>query len=90
MKIKAPRESQAILTEIVMPNDTNNLNNLMGGRLLHWMDIAAAITAKRHSNQIVVTASVNNVSFGYPIPKGSIVTLEANISRAFSISLIAC
>ncbi len=87
MKIKAPRESKAILTEIVMPNDTNNLNNLMGGRLLHWMDIAAAITAKRHSNQIVVTASVNNVSFGHPIPKGSIVTLEANISRAFSSSM---
>ena len=87
MNSKTPSASRAILTEMVMPNDTNNLQNLMGGRLLHWMDIAAAITAKRHSNQIVVTASVNNVSFGYPIPKGSIVTLEANISRAFSSSM---
>ena len=87
MSIKTPKESRAILTEIVMPNDTNNLNNLMGGRLLHWMDIAAAITAHRHSRQTVVTASVNNVSFGNPIPKGSIVTLEANISRAFSSSM---
>ena len=87
MRKKTPKESQAILTEIVMPNDTNNLNNLMGGRLLHWMDIAAAITAHRHSSQTVVTASVNNVSFGHPIPKGSIVTLEANISRAFSSSM---
>ena len=59
----------------------------MGGRLLHWMDIAAAITAHRHCNRTCVTASVNNVSFEHPIPKGSIVTLEANISRAFSSSM---
>ncbi len=87
MQVKTPKESRAILTEIVLPNDTNNLNNLMGGRLLHWMDIAAAITAHRHCNRTCVTASVNNVSFEHPIPKGSIVTLEANISRAFSSSM---
>ena len=87
MNIKTPKESRAILTEMVMPNDTNNLNNLMGGRLLHWMDIAAAITANRHCNRLSVTASVNNVSFGHPIPQGSIVTLEANISRAFNSSM---
>jgi len=87
MKAKTPSDSKATLTEIVLPNDTNNLNNLMGGRLLHWMDIAAAISARRHSNKLVVTASVNNVSFGHPIPQGSIVTLEANISRAFSSSM---
>ena len=87
MKAKTPSQSKAVLTEIVLPNDTNNLNNLMGGRLLHWMDIAAAITAHRHCNRTCVTASVNNVSFEHPIPKGSIVTLEANISRSFSSSM---
>ena len=87
MSSKTPSQSKAILTEIVLPNDTNNLNNLMGGRLLHWMDIAAAITAHRHCNRTCVTASVNNVSFEHPIPRGSIVTLEANISRAFSSSM---
>ena len=87
METKTPKESRAILTEIVLPNDTNNLNNLMGGRLLHWMDIASAITAHRHCNRTCVTASVNNVSFEHPIPKGSIVTLEANISRSFFSSM---
>ena len=87
MKAKTPNQSRATLTEIVLPNDTNNLNNLMGGRLLHWMDIAAAITAHRHCNRTCVTASVNNVSFEHPIPRGSIVTLEANISRAFTSSM---
>ena len=87
MSSKTPSQSKAILTEIVLPNDTNNLNNLMGGRLLHWMDIAAAITAHRHCNRTCVTAAVNNVSFEHPIPKGSIVTHEANISRAFSSSM---
>ena len=84
---KNPQQSRATLTEIVLPNDTNNLNNLMGGRLLHWMDIAAAITAHRHCNRTCVTASVNNVSFEHPIPRGSIVTLEAYISRAFNSSM---
>ena len=87
MTAKTPSQSKAILTEIVLPNDTNNLNNLMGGRLLHWMDIAAAITAHRHSKRTCVTAAVNNVSFDNAIPRGSIVTLEANISRSFSSSM---
>ena len=87
MNAKTPKESRATLTEIVLPNDTNNLNNLMGGRLLHWMDITAAITANRHAQRTCVTASVNNVSFEHPIPRGSIVTLEANISRSFSSSM---
>ena len=87
MSAKTPKDSRATLTEIVLPNDTNNLNNLMGGRLLHWMDITAAITANRHAQRTCVTASVNNVSFEHPIPRGSIVTLEANISRSFSSSM---
>ena len=87
MTSKTPAQSRTIQTEIVLPNDTNNLNNLMGGRLLHWMDIVAAVTAQRHSGRTCVTASVNNVSFGHPIPQASIVTLEANISRSFNSSM---
>jgi acyl-CoA hydrolase len=87
MQSKTPKESSAILTEIVLPNDTNNLDNLMGGRLLYWMDITAGISAQRHCNRTSVTASVNNVSFNNPIPRGSIVTIEANISRSFTSSM---
>ena len=87
MNSKTANESLSITTEIVLPNDTNNLDNLMGGRLLHWMDIAAAISAHRHCGRIVVTASVNHVSFSKAIPRGSIVTLEAKVSRAFNSSM---
>jgi acyl-CoA hydrolase len=75
------------LTELVLPNDTNPLNNLMGGRLLHWMDIATAIAARRFCNRVVVTAAVNHVSFAKPIPMGSVVTLEAKVSRSFKSSM---
>ena len=87
MKAKTPKESITINTEFVLPNDTNVLGNLMGGRLLHWMDICSAISAHRHCGRVVVTASVNNVSFNQPIKLGEIVTLEAKISRAFSSSM---
>ena len=79
--------SFAISTEIVLPNDTNTLGNLMGGRLLHWMDITAAISAHRHCRKVVVTASVNNVSFNSPIRLADIVTVEAKVSRAFKTSM---
>ena len=84
---KFVRESRVVMTELVLPNDTNTLNNLMGGRLMHWMDIGAAIAAQRHSNRIVVTASVDNISFGKPIQLGDVVTLTASISRAFNSSM---
>ena len=84
---KSPRESHTIMNELVLPNDTNTINNLMGGRLLHWMDIAAAISAQKHCNRIVVTASVDNVSFKQPIKLGDVITIEAKVSRAFSTSL---
>jgi acyl-CoA hydrolase len=87
MKSKSPAESQTIMNELVLPNDTNTLNNLMGGRLLHLMDIAAAITAQKHSNRIVVTASVDNVSFKEPIKLGDVVTIIANITRSFNSSM---
>ncbi len=81
------KETLAVSTEIVLPNDTNTLGNLMGGRLLHWMDVIAAISAHRHCHRIVVTASVNNVSFNQPIKLGDIVTLHAKVSRSFNSSM---
>lgn len=75
------------MNELVLPNDTNTLNNLMGGRLLHWMDIAAAISAQKHCNNIVVTASVDNVSFKHAIKLGDVITIEAVVTRAFSTSM---
>ena len=87
MKAKTPSESLTVMTEIVLPNDTNNLQNLFGGQLWSWMDRCSAIAAHRHSNRQVVTASVNNVSFQKPIEQASIVTLEAKVSRAFTSSM---
>ena len=84
---KTPNESLAISTTVVLPNDTNTLNNLMGGQLMNWMDIIAAIAAQKHSNCIVVTASVDNLSFKHPIKLGQIVTLEAKVTRAFNSSM---
>lgn len=84
---KKPEQSDVTMTEMVLPNDTNTLNNLMGGRLLHWMDICAAIAAQKHSNRIVVTASVDNVSFTEPIRLGNIVTMQAKVTRAFNSSM---
>ncbi|MCE2731744.1 MAG: acyl-CoA thioesterase [Flammeovirgaceae bacterium] len=75
------------MTELVLPNDTNTLNNLMGGRLMHWMDIVSAIAAQKHSNRIVVTASVDNISFKHPIQLGNVVTLKAKVTRAFNSSM---
>lgn len=87
MQSKSPKDSFTISTHIVLPNDTNVLGNLMGGRLLHWMDITAAISAHRHCQRVVVTASVNHVAFNRPIGLGDTVTLEARVSRAFTTSM---
>ncbi|HYK77549.1 MAG TPA: acyl-CoA thioesterase [Daejeonella sp.] len=87
LKGKTSQASFIVMNELVLPNDTNTLNNLMGGRLLHWMDIAAAISAQKHCNRIVVTASVDNVSFKHPIKLGDVVTIEAKVTRAFHTSL---
>lgn len=80
-------QSLTISTQIVMPNDTNTLGNLFGGRLLQWMDVTSGIAAHRHCKRVVVTASVNNVAFKNSIKHGSIVTIEAKVSRAFSTSM---
>ena len=86
-KKKFSRESSVSMTELVLPNDTNTLSNLMGGRLMHWMDIVSAISAQKHSNQMVVTASVDNISFKHPIRLGNVVTLKAKVTRAFTSSM---
>jgi len=84
---KKPSESLVIMTELVLPNDTNNFGNLMGGRLMYWMDIAAALAAAKHCAAPVVTASVDNISFESPIKIGNVVHIEAKVSRAFNTSM---
>ena len=87
MSPKKPSESLTILTDLVLPSETNPLNNLFGGELLARMDRAASIAARRHSRRIVVTASVNHVAFNRAIPLGSVVTIEAIITRSFKSSM---
>jgi acyl-CoA hydrolase len=87
MKPKKVNESVTTMTEMVMPNDTNPLHNLMGGNLMRWMDVAGSICAGKHCEAHVVTASVDHVSFHKPIPLGEIVTLEARVTRAFNTSV---
>jgi acyl-CoA hydrolase len=84
---KTAKESITVMTEIVLPNDTNALHNLRGGKILHWMDIASAIAAGRHSNAVVVTASVDNVSFENPIKLGDVVIATAQVTRVFNTSM---
>ncbi len=87
MTAKTPKESLAILTDVVLPGETNILNHMFGGELLARMDRAGSIAAGRHARRIVVTASVNHVSFTKPIPIGSVVTVEAKVSRSFKSSM---
>jgi|TARA_B110001454_G_C12699110_1_gene425781 acyl-CoA hydrolase len=87
METKTPKESLTILTDLVLPGDTNYLDNLFGGELLARMDRACSIAARRHSTRIVVTASVNHVAFNKSVPLGSVVTIEAKVSRAFKSSM---
>lgn len=87
MHPKAPRESRTTMTDMVLPSETNPLNNLFGGELLARMDRAASIAARRHSRRITVTASVNHVAFNQSVPLGSVLTVEAAVSRAFNTSM---
>lgn len=87
MEPRKSAESLTIMTELVLPNDTNLFNNLMGGRLMYWMDIAAALAAQKHCHSPVVTASVDNISFENPIPLGNVVHIEAKVTRAFNTSM---
>jgi acyl-CoA hydrolase len=87
MESKKAAESLIIMTELVLPNDTNIFGNLMGGRLMYWMDIAAALSAQKHCNAPVVTASVDNISFENPVKLGNVVHIQASVSRAFNTSM---
>ncbi|HLF45986.1 MAG TPA: acyl-CoA thioesterase [Chitinophagaceae bacterium] len=87
MEKRNASESLIVMTELVLPNDTNSFGNLMGGRLMYWMDIAAALAAMKHCGLPVVTASVDNISFEAPIKLGNVVHIEAKVSRAFTTSM---
>ncbi|MFC4722931.1 acyl-CoA thioesterase [Geojedonia litorea] len=87
MDARTPTQSLTVMTDLVLPSETNPLNNLFGGELLARMDRAASIAARRHSRRITVTASVNHVAFNRSIPLGSVVTVEAKVSRAFKTSM---
>ncbi|MBI5463725.1 MAG: acyl-CoA thioesterase [Ignavibacteriales bacterium] len=84
---KTVPQSHVEMTELVLPNDTNPLGNLLGGRLMHWIDIAAATAAARHTHRVCVTASVDELNFLYPIKLGEAVILHASVNRVFNTSL---
>lgn len=79
--------SRTQMTEIILPNDANNMGNLMGGKLMYWMDIAGAIAAQKHCNTQVVTASVDNISFARPIRVGDLLMIESIVTRSFNTSM---
>lgn len=87
MEAKKVKESLVVMTELVLPNDTNLLGNLMGGRLMYWMDIASALSCMKYCGSQVVTASVDNISFENPIRRGNVVTIHAQVTRAFNTSM---
>ena len=87
MKAKAPKHSETIMTQIVFPNDTNPMGILQGGRLVHWLDTAAAICSQNHAEHICVTASIDSVKFKAPAKVGDIVTIKAKVTRAFTSSM---
>ncbi len=81
------RESQSEMTEIVLPNDANPLGSLLGGRLMHWIDMAGALAAHRHSRNYVVTASIDHLDFLTPVRVGDLVVLQSSVNRAFHTSM---
>ena len=87
MQGKRVSQSRTTMTEVVLPNDTNVFGNILGGKVMHLMDIAAAIAAFRHCRKPVVTVSVDSLEFHHPIKMGSIVLVEACVSRAFNTSM---
>ena len=87
IKPRTPSYSETIKTEIVCPNDTNPVGILMGGRLVEWMDVAAAVCAQVHTEQVCVTAMINKVAFRKPAKIGDVITIKASITRAFRTSM---
>ena len=84
---KKVSDSHTVMTEMIMPNDTNPMGNLMGGYLMRWMDIVCAICAGKHTEAHVVTAAVDHISFQNPIRLGDVITLKAVVTRAFTTSV---
>ncbi len=84
---KTVNASRCVMNEIVLPNDVNSLGNLKGGRLLHLMDICAAISSQRHTNRVCVTAAVDNVEFNSAIRGGEVITLKSQVNRTFNSSM---
>ena len=80
-------DSQITMTELVLPNYTNQLGNLLGGQLMHWIDICAALSAAKHNQRVCVTASVDRIDFHHPIRLGDAVTLTSTINRVFKTSM---
>ncbi|MEO8666137.1 MAG: acyl-CoA thioesterase [Ignavibacteria bacterium] len=87
MNAKTVKESEVVMIELVLPNDTNIHGNLLGGRLMHWIDISAALAASRHCNRVAVTAAMDNLNFHHAIHLGNIVRLKASVNRAFNTSM---
>ncbi len=81
------RDSQSEMVEIVLPNDANPLGSLLGGRLMHWIDMAAAMAAHRHSHHYAVTASIDHLDFLTPVRVGEMVVLRSSVNRAFQHSM---
>ena len=86
-KKKTVSNSVVTMTELVLPNHTNQLGNLLGGQLMQWIDICAALSSSKHSNRVCVTASVDKIEFHYPIKVGDVVTLTASVNRVFNTSM---
>lgn len=86
-RLRKVQESQVEMVQMVLPTDTNRLGNLLGGQLMQWIDIAAAIAASRHTNRVCVTASVDELNFHHPIKQGEVVILQASVNRVFHTSL---
>jgi acyl-CoA hydrolase len=87
MEARNAQDSFTTMNELVLPNDTNTFGDLMGGKLMYWMDIAAYFSAAKHCNSACMTASVDNLSFKSSIKLGNVICIEAIVSRAFSTSM---
>ncbi len=84
---KSPRESEVVMTQLILPSDANNLNSAFGGKVMEWIDICGAVAAQRHCRQIVVTASIDDLHFHSPIRVGWIAQLRARVLAAFRTSM---
>jgi acyl-CoA hydrolase len=85
--MKKVSDSITIMTELVLPNHTNQLGNLLGGQLMHWIDICAAMAAAKHAQRVCVTASVDKIDFHFPIKLGDAISLYASVNRVFNTSM---